>query len=326
MKKIEMYECSHCEHTLKTEKGILAHEIKCEKNPKVILKERLKGQDAQDVEYIRNNAKSLDDIIRMTTEFLAKRDIDITFNSFPTKYSKMVSNSHNSPRGKPQNWCGRGDKDGIPKGYPGWTGRWNGTIVNNGVYKDGKEISLGDLNDHWDKLGFRLDFIQTGTGGPGVNFSIEGILFVEDFPLIFAEMEGDLVSDDYSEKFNEGLGSLVKEYEGMISTHCAEDDFMIRLKDTRKQLSVGLASIDEAIKLHRNEMSTMYKNDNPIPLPEVETSLIDLSKYYSLKEQYKEVPHNAADFTDEFNELLAKLQKTVDNFTEIIEERPSIFL
>lgn len=35
-------------------------------------------------------------------------------------YSSHVSNSHSSPEGYPQNW---GRKEGLPTGYPGWTGR-----------------------------------------------------------------------------------------------------------------------------------------------------------------------------------------------------------
>lgn len=35
-------------------------------------------------------------------------------------YGGMISNSHSSPEGYPQNW---GREDNVPKGYPGWSGR-----------------------------------------------------------------------------------------------------------------------------------------------------------------------------------------------------------
>lgn len=36
------------------------------------------------------------------------------------RHSEHVSNGHSSPDGYPQNW---GRKEGLPTGYPGWTGR-----------------------------------------------------------------------------------------------------------------------------------------------------------------------------------------------------------
>lgn len=40
--------------------------------------------------------------------------------AWDVKHSEMVSNSHSSPEGYPQNW---GGKPELPKGYPGWIGR-----------------------------------------------------------------------------------------------------------------------------------------------------------------------------------------------------------
>lgn len=74
--------------------------------------------------------------------------------SWSVTHSNMVSNSHSSPEGFKQNWCGYGDKDNIPRGYPGWSGRvWV-------RYKKESGYSFGS-----DPFGRAL--AHTGTGGGG---------------------------------------------------------------------------------------------------------------------------------------------------------------
>jgi len=43
--------------------------------------------------------------------------------SWSITHSDSVSNSHSAPEGYLTNFGGYGTKDGVPRGYPGWTGR-----------------------------------------------------------------------------------------------------------------------------------------------------------------------------------------------------------
>ena len=69
-------------------------------------------------------------------------------------HSDMVSNSHSSPEGYPQNWGGYKDKDGVPRGYPGWSGRvWVRYEKQSGY--------------SWGSDPFNRALAHTGTGGGG---------------------------------------------------------------------------------------------------------------------------------------------------------------
>jgi hypothetical protein len=66
------------------------------------------------------------------------------------RYSDLVSNSHSSPEGYPQNWEGR---DTAPRVYPGWSGRvW---------------IRYADDTVSWGSSPFERTLTHTGTGGAG---------------------------------------------------------------------------------------------------------------------------------------------------------------
>jgi hypothetical protein len=65
-------------------------------------------------------------------------------------HGEMISNSHSSPEGLPQNW---GAKDHLPKGYPGWSGRvW---------------IRYDEEPRSWGSTPFERTLTHTGTGGAG---------------------------------------------------------------------------------------------------------------------------------------------------------------
>ena len=65
-------------------------------------------------------------------------------------YSDRVSNSHSSPEGLPQNFTGR---EGVPRHYPGFTGRvW---------------IRYADEPNVWGGKPFEKTLTHTGTGGYG---------------------------------------------------------------------------------------------------------------------------------------------------------------
>ena len=71
--------------------------------------------------------------------------------SWRVTHSDSVSNSHSGPEGYPQNF---GRKEGVPTGYPGWSGRvWV-------RYKQERGYTFGSDP-------FRQALVHTGTGGGG---------------------------------------------------------------------------------------------------------------------------------------------------------------
>jgi hypothetical protein len=71
--------------------------------------------------------------------------------SWQLRHSDHVSNSHSNPEGFPSNWEG---KDGLPTGYPGWSGRVWVRYVREEGYSFGSDP-------------FRRALFHTGTGGGG---------------------------------------------------------------------------------------------------------------------------------------------------------------
>lgn len=87
------------------------------------------------------------------------------------KYEKVISNSHNCPRGGVTNWCARDPN--LPKGYPGFKTRVTGKLIRpkgkHGTYPYSEALHI---------VG-----IHTGTGGGGnSDFSYSGELFLDDWP------------------------------------------------------------------------------------------------------------------------------------------------
>jgi len=74
--------------------------------------------------------------------------------AWEVSYNNLVSNSHSAPEGHAQNWCGNADSRGVPRGYPGWSGRvWV-------RYADDRDFSFGSQP-------FSNTLTHTGTGGYG---------------------------------------------------------------------------------------------------------------------------------------------------------------
>jgi hypothetical protein len=107
---------------------------------------------------------------------------------FDVRWNNLASNSHSAPRGKKQNFCGQGDKDGIPKGYPGWCGNiriWHDKDARIVVHDPKKKRPIKWSVPSFSDCTRIPSGIQTGSGGgrdDGSYYSVT--LFAEDFPAI----------------------------------------------------------------------------------------------------------------------------------------------
>ena len=104
------------------------------------------------------------------------------------RWNENLSNSHNCPRTGETNWGGYQSKDGVPRGYPGWSGRIN-IRVNPPMTSHKKNPYM---LDGWGSAYFDRTIICTGTGGGGSgndckSYSYDVNLWAADFPVMYEE-------------------------------------------------------------------------------------------------------------------------------------------
>lgn len=114
---------------------------------------------------------------------IAKKIKMTAFSLARMSYSTKVSNSHSSPRKGKTNWGGYRDKEGIPKGYPGFRGYINYSLW---CPKHEEDMRFVDFRRCLGVFG-----IHTGTGGgrgdepDGTQkYGYDVKVFVDDFDAI----------------------------------------------------------------------------------------------------------------------------------------------
>lgn len=147
------------------------------------------------IEDIRVSSKTIHEVVKRLKRLWLKMGIYVSFGSYPATFLYSIPNTHSSPKGFPENFSQKKDK---PLGYPGWRGRWDGTIeilednkvkckrisftdLVNGNLPQFKDIDKSDKpNIHWIKTG-------TGSCGNNNNFAFDGMMFIQDFPTMYQE-------------------------------------------------------------------------------------------------------------------------------------------
>lgn len=130
---------------------------------------------------VREAATSLPDAIERLIAYCKTLGIKLQFTEYPDRLDD-VRNSHGSPVGFPRHsgWDGDAKNDKIPETYPGFYGSWKGSIRGRcpmkSCYNGSREIDLRCLFDHV------VEGFYSGTGNPSKDFSIEGYMFLYDFP------------------------------------------------------------------------------------------------------------------------------------------------
>jgi hypothetical protein len=174
------YQCEHCGTVLKTEAGAIKHEEKCPKNNVAKMeKVKLQSEFSKELQEIRETSVSIHEVVLRVVELWRKFGVNVNFNSYPSVFSMQVRNTHDSPKGYPRNWE---SKPGLPKGYPGWQGRWIGTIEIVDPKKLGNHYAyFQDLRGAWGQCGnlegvtfFKIG-CDGGCGGGGGNLSVHEI-------------------------------------------------------------------------------------------------------------------------------------------------------
>lgn len=273
-KQITSYVCSYCKYTLRTEKGILSHEKTCKHSPITIEAHRTKTAFELAVKDIQTTSKNVPELLSRLAAYLRTVNIELTINSYPDKWSNCASNSHSAPAGYEENWCGMKNSAGVPNGYPGWTGRWEGTIK---YLTSTKETYFSLLRD-------RIPFIHTESGCSGANFSIEGKLFLYDFPTMHEEWKGsgaefNLIGDE----FTLTLSKLKSEYVKATCSWIEQQKDSIAIAVLKKEL-YELSSLLTKVSVASNSYyNSVYRNENPLTIPELPSAFVDLKEYQLTK-------------------------------------------
>ena len=207
----------------------------------------------------RLTATSIEDfrlkVIKLWNQVNGKHGVQMTelyFNNI--QWNNKCSNSHSAPIGYKTNWCGYGDKDGIPRGYPGWKGWMKGKLT------AWKSISSTELKENKDSFGQKIPGLNTGSGGGGENFEFELELFVYDFPLIYEKFKEsldkrDLIEKQYDIRKAEDQAYLLKRQSFIYNNEELKKVNNI-ISDTETQIS----KLNEILKLQRNTFECYHKD------------------------------------------------------------------
>jgi len=250
------YECEYCNKSYKTLSGVNKHERICNKSPI--------ESNHNAIETIRQSATSIHDLISKITNFLDSIGIEIIFTDYPTTWSDLVSNSHNAPRGYEQNW---GSEPSKPKGYPGWTGRWKGSIKHK---NSNKEVRLSDLTHSQGNPVMHIPFMHTGSGCTGQNFSIEGKLYLYDFPLMYKTWVEEGKEYEYMlQEYSPIIHKLREEYHNCQSSYITNDPLVASINTTIGEVTTLLSDLKDQqsniIAYKKNE----FVINNPLKLPSI---------------------------------------------------------
>lgn len=256
--------------TFKTKKGYENFDKKFQEEKANKLKLKYKIDDYRN--FPRLNATSFTEYAKLCVEYINKINegtgiiySDLKF--YNLYYNENLSNTHNSPIGKPTNWWNKPD---IPAGYPGWGGRVTFKKHN----KSGKShVSSNDHSEIHSPYRGILG-LNTGSGGGGYNeFTYDIKLFLDDFPLIKEKYERQ-----------QKLLRLKKEHD--------DDVYNLYVKNTNNdflynKMNIKINKIDDIISILSNKRAHLIYIQR------------ELEKYH--REETTEL--NPFPFMDELNSL-----------------------
>lgn len=272
MKKLapNAFQSEHCGTVLKTETGAIKHEEKCPKND-VAKKEKAKRQSefAKELEEIRTTSTSIHEAVMRVVELWRANGVSVNFISYPSAFSMQVRNTHDSPKGYPQN---RESKPGLPKGYPGWQGRWSGTIE----IVDPKKLGSGyasfqDLCGTWGPCGNLggVTFFKIGCGGAGKSdFSYSGMMYLYDFPKMHQEFIDN--GEEYKvleSEYNTSISDYRKVFLELQREHVEENPEYVKLSRMVENLSKSILELEHAKSKLADSIRQKFTENYDVPIP-----------------------------------------------------------
>lgn len=318
-KQLTLYQCSFCDHTLKTEKGILKHEKSCTKNPAILDIEK-------NIEDIRCTSTSIVEVVERLKTYLLTLGIKLHFSRYPDTYSTLVRNGYNAPAGYKTNF---GRSPSIPTGYPGWSGSWVGQleVVDSSILGISKKVYFTDLLRGAVCKELKVPFIHTGGGGEGSDsdFRYEGMFFVYDFPKIHEKYlaEGGAISD-LSHHYSQVVGDYFDKLNTERSHKVSWDPKVRKLGDLKKQAQDLIKVFEDATLLREKDVRSQFNESYEVPLPLppdpfcADSDTLKKIQSATYSEKAKPAPELKA-YANTLNELVAQMNK-------LKTENPEYFL
>lgn len=328
--KVESFKCEFCSRTFDDLKGAESHEKSCKNNPtnpdKIRKDAEMKAKKAaqSEVDQIRDCATSPEHLVQLLIAFFYSKGIKLHFSSYPSSFSLTVGNSHNSPQGYP-----RGERnriaEGVPTSYPGWTGKWEGSIevIDPSILgiKDPRP-SLFDFRDG--KYGFRIPWLQTGSGNFGDRFSIGGILWLYDFPKMLEEYETSNGPEKLAiHNYEQSLFDYHKEFQKGRREFIEKDSTSLDLEHLMKELNKIQSELSKAKTNNQKYLTNQYNEQKgfKIPLP---PSAFTLS--YEIMGIHADVSHKTMEKPEEHKGILERIIKAEREIRSILENNPERFI
>lgn len=328
--KVESFKCEYCTRTFSTIDCAVNHENKCKNNPsrpENILKEKqnaAKRAAQEEVDQIRDSATSPEHLMQLLIAFFYSKGVKFSLRSYPSSFSLTIGNSHNSPQGYP-----RGDRNsianGVPSSYPGWSGKWEGSIevIDPSILgiKDPRP-SLFDFRNG--KFGFQIPWLQTGSGNFGANFSMGGILWLYDFPKMLEEYETANGPEKLAiHNYEQSLMDYHKEFKKRRQEFIDKDSTSRDLEHLTKQLNDLQLKVLDAKKNNTKYLTNKYNEQNgfEIPLP---LSAFSLSN--EVMEIHSDVSHKTMEKPEEYKGILERIIRAEMEMSSIVKNNPERFI
>lgn len=266
---ITAFECSICHCLEKNEEKIFKHYQKCLKEKNKKEKEtKILAERENNKLIICREASNIDEVKTLLEKYAKEFfDIDLKITTWDFRYEHCCSNSHSAPRGKEKNWCGTKDKEDIPKGYPGFTGTINGSIVFPKKEYNWGEPSFSDLvGNGFDRMmengWFGLLGIHTESGGGGNNsFSYGATIWIDDFPKIKAKYEKYIKVEDNKRRYDHNKSIIRSKHQEIVIGAIKNDEQLLVINKEKEKLTNEINKLNQEYK---KRIEQINKDAEPI--------------------------------------------------------------
>lgn len=264
-------------------------------------------------ERVLEESENFADVIEILVEDIEQLGIKLSFTGYPNVTSETVSNSHNAPKGYPQNWRRGDDK---PKGYPGVHGRWGGKVelIDNSYFKSVPSFSV---------ITSLFPFIKTGSGTTGQNFGVSGMMFVYDFPKIKELYEQDidaqvsLLSNQYCNK----IMDIGKKHDNLRREYIRSNEKMHDIETALSELRQLTSDLTKAKMDLEIQLGHKFNAENKLKLDKAPQHFIHDDPRHEL------ICANSSTHSNEEMVLLAEQANTIKKkMDEIISNFPENFI
>jgi hypothetical protein len=284
------------------------------------------------IEDIRVTSKTIHKVIKRLKDLWLKIGIRVSFNSYPGTFLYSIPNTHNSPKGFPQNFERKSDK---PLGYPGWRGRWCGTIEILEVNKvKCKRLSFTDLvsgdlpffKDISTSDKPRIHWIKTGTGSSSNNhkFEYDGIMFIQDFPAMYQEFVDN--GEDFKASKHEYMKKVDEyhaEFHRLKKDNSSNHPSIIYINELETELRWLLRDLTKTKEMVVDRIDNDFKKKYEIKLDDPGSILVQdhyVMEYMCDTDYMNDTPHPDLEST------VLYIRKIQNKIREYIDTNPEEFI